>query len=85
MHPVRIASQPLAACGWPLFSSPFPLGKRQRVRLDHSARMAAAGVTTCLTELGGSCKNPFNESFNGKLGDDVLPQEKFYPLRKGAY
>jgi hypothetical protein len=47
--------------------------------------MAAAGVTTCLTELGGSCKNPFNESFNGKLGDDMLPQEKFYPLRKRAY
>jgi hypothetical protein len=47
--------------------------------------MAAAGVTTCLTELGGWCKKPFNESFNGKLRDDVLPQEKFCPLRKRAY
>jgi transposase InsO family protein len=33
-------------------------------------------------EPGSSCKNDYNESFNGKLRDELLNGEMFYTLKE---
>jgi putative transposase len=40
------------------------------------------GVQTLFIEMGSSWENGYNESFNGKLRDELLNGEIFYTLRE---
>ena len=39
-------------------------------------------VKTAFIEPGSPCENVFNESFNGKLSDELLNREIFYNIKK---
>ena len=40
------------------------------------------GVKTAFIEPGSPWESGYNESFNGKLGDELLNQEVFYNLKE---
>jgi transposase InsO family protein len=42
--------------------------------------LARVGVTTLHIEPGSSWENGYSESFNGKLGDELLKRKIFYSL-----
>jgi transposase InsO family protein len=44
------------------------------------ALLARVGVTTLFIEPGSPWENGYIESFNGKLGDELLDREIFYTL-----
>jgi transposase InsO family protein len=50
----------------------------------HAVRdwLARVGVKTLFIEPGSPWKNGSNESFNGKLGDELLNGEIFYTLKE---
>ncbi len=45
-------------------------------------RLGKLGVKTLFFEPGSPWENGYNESFNGKLGDEVLIREIFYTLKE---
>ena len=46
--------------------------------------LCAVGVETSYIAPGNPWENGYNESFNGKFGDDFLRCESFYSLREAA-
>lgn len=44
--------------------------------------LGRVGVTTLFIEPGSPWENGYNESFNGKLRDELLDREVFYSLRE---
>ena len=44
--------------------------------------LARVGVTTLYIAPGSPWENGYNESFNGKLGDELLDGEIFYSLKE---
>ena len=66
-------------------------GPPRYVRSDNGAEFTAAmvrewvqrlGVTTLFIEPGSPWENGYNESFNGKLRDELLNGEVFYTLQE---
>ena len=43
--------------------------------------LARIGVTTLYLAPGSTWENGYNESFNGKLGDELLNREIFFSLK----
>jgi len=66
-------------------------GPPDHIRSDNGAEftakavrewLARVGVKTLYIEPGSPWENGYNESFNGKLGDELLDGEIFYSLRE---
>ena len=66
-------------------------GVPEHIRSDNGAEftaiavrewLAAAGVRTLFIEPGSPWENGYNESFNGKLRDELLNGELFYTLKE---
>ena len=52
------------------------------VRRRFGGWLGRVGVTTLFIEPGSPWENGYNESFNGKLRDELLDREIFYSLRE---
>jgi transposase InsO family protein len=66
-------------------------GIPENIRSDNGSEFTAkaarrllerVGVKTAIIELGSPWENVYNESFNGKLRDELLNREIFYNLRE---
>ena len=66
-------------------------GPPDHIRSDNGSEFAAkavrdwlarVGVTTLYIAPGSPWENGYNESFNGKLGDELLDGEIFYSLKE---
>ena len=55
---------------------------RNRPRFSQCRRPCRIAVKTLFIEPGSPWENGYNESFNGKLRDELLDREIFYSLRE---
>jgi hypothetical protein len=60
----------------------YPVGQRAGIYRQGGQGMAKPGVKTLNIEPGSSWENGYNESFNGKLRDELLNGEIFYTLKE---
>jgi putative transposase len=84
----KIKSDDVLHCLTDLF---FKYGPPEHIRSDNGPEFTAKavrswleriGVKTLFIEPGSPWENGYNESFNGKLRDEVLNREIFYTLRE---
>ncbi len=84
----RIGSDDVLHCLAGLFSD---RGPPDHIRSDNGSEFTATavrdwlsrvGVKTLFIEPGSPWENGFNESFNGKRGDELPNTEIFYTLKK---
>ena len=58
------------------------VGQRSGVHGEGDSGLVAAGVRTLFIQPGSPWENGYNESFNGKLRDELLNGESFYSLKE---